>query len=124
MTENRTLDEAELVQARDLLAEIRARIEGIAGADEGLRFALNRKIYKELTYDEKGKPNARLSLKARTVKAQDGKCAKCAQALPEADTVMDRLSADKAYVEGNVRVLCRRCDLVLQRERGQKAVAD
>jgi hypothetical protein len=115
---NRTLNEPELALAREVLAEIRARIAGIAGEDEGLRFALNRKIYKELTYDERGKPNARQSLKARTVKAQAGKCANCAEPLPETDTVLDRLVAAKGDVEGNVRVLCRPCDLAIQRERG------
>ena len=117
MTTNRTLNETELVAARSLLAEFRARIDDVAGEDEGLRFALNRKIYKELSYDERGKPNARQSLKARMVKAQGGTCARCAEALPETDTVLDRLVAEKGYVEGNVRVLCRPCDLALQRER-------
>ncbi len=118
MTGNRTLDEAELGRARELLAEIRARIADIAGGDEGLRFALNRKIYKELSYDERGKPNARQSLKARTVKAQEGKCANCAEPLPDMDTVLDRLVAEQGYVAGNVRVLCRPCDLAIQRECG------
>lgn len=118
MTANRTLNEAELAQARTLLADIRTLIAGIAGDDEGLRFALNRKVYKELSYDERGKPNARQSLKARQIKAQDGKCAACTQPLPETDTVLDRLLAQTGYVEGNVRVLCRRCDLKIQRERG------
>jgi hypothetical protein len=117
MTANRTLTEIELAVAREVLAEIRARIDGIAGADEGLRFALNRKIYKELSYDERGKPNARASLKARAVKAQDGKCARCSEPLPETDTVLDRLVPEKGYVEGNVRVLCRPCDLAIQKER-------
>jgi hypothetical protein len=118
MTTNRTLDEAELETARTLLDDIRARIDTAAKGDARLRFALNRKIYKELSYDERGKPNARQSLKARMQKAQDGKCAKCGEALPESDTVLDRLSAEQGYVEGNVRVLCRPCDLAIQRERG------
>ncbi|WP_017668025.1 hypothetical protein [Sandarakinorhabdus sp. AAP62] len=118
MTINRTLDEAELAVARTLLAEFRARIDEAAGEDERLRFALNRKIYKELTYDERGKPNARQSLKARTAKAQNGQCAICAKPLPEHDTVLDRLAAEKGDVEGNVRVLCRSCDLTIQRGRG------
>ena len=118
MTINRALDEAELAVARTLVAEFRARIDEAAGEDERLRFALNRKIYKELTYDERGKPNARQSLKARTAKAQNGQCAICAKPLPEHDTVLDRLAAEKGDVEGNVRVLCRPCDLTIQRERG------
>jgi hypothetical protein len=118
MTPNRTLTDTELEGARTLLADIRARIDAAAGADEGLRFALNRKVYKELSYDERGKPNARASLKARMVKAQNGSCAQCAKPLPENDTVLDRLSADGGYVDGNVRVLCRPCDLAIQRGRG------
>lgn len=92
MTPNRTLDETELATARTLLADIRTLIDTAAGADEGLRFALNRKVYKELSYDERGKPNARASLKARMVKAQAGQCAQCAKPLPESDTVLDLLS--------------------------------
>jgi hypothetical protein len=118
MTINRTLNESELEAARTLLAEFRGRIDAVAGEDERLRFALNRKIYKELTYDERGRPNARQSLKARTAKTQNGLCAKCAKPLPENDTVLDRLAAEKGDVEGNVRVLCRPCDLAIQRERG------
>ena len=118
MTTNRALNEAELEAARALLAEIRTRIDDAAGDDEQLRFALNRKVYKELSYDERGKPNARSSLKARMIKAQGGNCAECAKPLPPADTVLDRLLADKAYVDGNVRVLCRPCDLAIQRGRG------
>lgn len=118
MTMNRTLDEAEQVVARTLLADIRARIDAAAGEDERLRFALNRKIYKELSYDERGKPNARQSLKARMIKAQNGLCADCAKPLPERDTVLDRLAAEQGYVAGNVRVLCRPCDLAIQRGRG------
>ena len=118
MTTNRALTETELEAARALLADIRGRIDEAAGDDEQLRFALNRKVYKELSYDERGKPNARSSLKARMIKAQAGNCAECAKPLPPADTVLDRLSADKAYVEGNVRVLCRPCDLAIQRGRG------
>lgn len=118
MTTNRALTETELEAARALLADIRARIDTAAGEDEQLRFALNRKVYKELSYDERGKPNARSSLKARMVKAQGGNCAECAKPLPPADIVLDRLSADKAYVDGNVRVLCRPCDLAIQRGRG------
>lgn len=118
MTAHRTLDETELATARALLSDIRALIDTAAGTDERLRFALNRKVYKELSYDERGKPNARQSLKARMVKAQDGHCAGCAKPLPDNDTVLDRLSADAGYVEGNVRVLCRPCDLAIQRGRG------
>jgi hypothetical protein len=118
MTANRILTETEQAAARALLADIRARIDAAAGDDEGLRFALNRKVYKELTFDERGKPNARASLKARMVKAQGGLCAQCAKPLPGSDTVLDRLAAEAGYVDGNVRVLCRPCDLAIQRGRG------
>jgi hypothetical protein len=118
MSTNRTLTEPELALAQVLLADIRQRIDAIAADDRGLRFALNRKIYKELTHDERGKPAARVALKARTIKAQDGQCAQCAAPLPEMDTVLDRLVAETGYVAGNVRVLCRPCDLAIQRARG------
>ena len=53
---NRTLSPDELLNANELLEEVRARLTSLAGDDSTLLFAYRRKIYKELTYDERGKP--------------------------------------------------------------------
>ena len=55
---NRTLSPDELLHANELLEEIRARLKSIAGGDSALLFAYRRKIYKELTYDERGEAGA------------------------------------------------------------------
>jgi UTP:GlnB (protein PII) uridylyltransferase len=61
---NRNLSADELKRANELLADIRARLISLAGADPLLLFAYRRKIAKELGYDERGKPGSRGKLKA------------------------------------------------------------
>ena len=61
---NRTLSPDELLNAHELLDEIRARLAALAGDGSALLFAYRRKICKELTYDEHGKPAHRQKLKA------------------------------------------------------------
>jgi hypothetical protein len=61
---NRTLTSEELELANALLDEIRSRSENLAGDDASLLFAYRRKIAKELSYDERGKPAERKKVKA------------------------------------------------------------
>ena len=46
-----------------LLPEVRERIVILSGEDKDLQWALHRKLFKELTYDERGKPMQRRKLK-------------------------------------------------------------
>jgi UTP:GlnB (protein PII) uridylyltransferase len=61
---HRNLDSDELKHANELLAEIRKKLVYLSGGDPLLLFAYRRKIYKELGYDERGKPGERAKLKA------------------------------------------------------------
>lgn len=115
---NRKLDAAELELARELLIQVRSRLNQLAGEDSALRFALNRKVFKELMYDERGKPAIRVALKKRKRKTQGGLCAVCQQTLPDTDVHLDRYEAMLGYTDGNTRLLCRPCDLKIQTERG------
>ncbi len=104
---NRKLSPEELKIANQLLEEIRNKFSSF---DKDLRWALNRKIYKELTYDERGKPAHRRQLKAKKIKLQDYKCASCLNELPESHNHLDRLNAMDGYTEANTQVLCLSCD--------------
>src|SRR5579884_805949 len=115
---NRRLTEDELTQANTLLALIRERIGDLSGDDAELRFAYNRKIAKELTYDERGKPMWRRKLKAVKRKAQEGKCAQCGEALPERNAVLDRFRASAGYTAANTQLICEPCDRRIQTQRG------
>jgi exonuclease III len=65
-----------LSAAKPDVNEIRVRLDTPSSDDRELRFALNRKIYKELSYDERSsKPVARRKLKAAKFKEQNGLCA-------------------------------------------------
>ena len=83
-------------------------------------WALRRKLAKELTYDERGKPMFRRELKAlkRGEREQGGKCALCGEPLPEKNAVLDRLEAMLGYTPDNTQLLCPQCDNKVQVERG------
>ncbi len=78
------------------------------------RYALRRKLYKELSYDERGKPMHRRALKAKKRAMQNSLCALCADLLPEKDVVLDRFEAKNGYTMVNTQLICRACDTVKQ----------
>jgi UTP:GlnB (protein PII) uridylyltransferase len=61
---NRRLTEPELELFRPFLEEVRAQLHSLSGDDDQLFWALRRKLAKELSYDERGKPIHRRKLKA------------------------------------------------------------
>lgn len=83
-------------------------------------WAFRRKVFKELTYDERGKPMERRKLKEAKWKSQRGICPACNGSLPEKYCVLDRLEAMKGYTSENTRLLCSSCDSRLQSEKGYK----
>jgi hypothetical protein len=102
-----------------LLLDVRARLQSLGAGSPELLFALRRKLYKELSYDERGKPMQRKVLKAAKYAEQHGKCAECCCELEQLgkNAVLDRAEAIRGYVPGNVRLLCHPCDRKLQAER-------
>jgi hypothetical protein len=118
MSPNRQLTPEELVHANAVLAEIRSRLEALSHGDKELLFAYRRKVFKELTYDERDKPGARRKLKEAKWKEQRGLCAICGKELPETYTVLDRLSAMAGYTKQNTRLVHQECDAVQQASKG------
>src|SRR3954453_8960905 len=98
---NRNLTTDELQQANVVLAEVRTLLKNLAGADHDLLFAFRRKVYKELIYDERGKPMARRKLKLLKYDEQHGKCAICSEAMPVRYSELDRCSASAGYTPEN-----------------------
>jgi hypothetical protein len=115
---NRRLTSEELDIANALLDEIRKKIESLSKGDRDLQFAYRRKIYKELTYDERSKPMARRKLKEQKWKQQRGLCAICEKELPEKYTVLDRLNAVDGYTPENTRLIHQECDVAHQEAKG------
>ena len=115
---NRQLTPDELIRANSLLAEIRVRIEGLSNGDHELLFAYRRKIFKELTYDERDKPAVRRKLNGQKWKEQRGLCALCGKELPETYTVLDRLNAVDGYTKENTRLIHQQCDVAHQASKG------
>ena len=115
---NRRLSDDELAMANELLALIRGRLRELSGSDEHLLWALRRKLFKELTYDERGKPMHRRRLKTLKRVEQNGLCAVCGKDLPEKYVVLDRLEAMRGYTVENTRLIHHDCDVGVQRSRG------
>lgn len=118
---NRQLSASELENlARPLLAQVRARLAELTCGDTELLWALRRKLYKELIYDERKKPMLRRALKKSKRKEQSGLCAICKMQLPEKGAILDRLEAMDGYTASNTRLLCPTCDIEVQTVRGYK----
>lgn len=114
---NPRLSESQVEQAQKAIGKIRKEIRKIANNDPNLIFAFRRKIYKELIYDERGKPLERKRLKEKIVKKQKGLCRICKRKLPSRGSVLDRREAIKGYNEKNVRLICEKCDRAVQEKR-------
>ncbi len=116
---NRNLSPTEL---RDLFgplfADVRTKLETASGGDAKLLFALRRKLGKELSYLERGKPMDRKILKAQKRVEQHGLCAICGLPLPEQGAVLDRTEAMAGYTIENTRLVHHECDRKVQAERG------
>jgi len=114
---NRQLSTVELDAANNLLRSVRGRLEELSGGDAALLWALRRKVYKELAYDERGKPMHRRKLKRQKLREQEGLCAVCNGPLPESYAVLDRLEAMGGYTAANTRLIHQQCDTAVQRSR-------
>ncbi len=118
---NRNLTREELKEKfAPLINEVRKRLLELSNGDDDLRWALRRKLSKELAYDERGKPGHRRKLKELKRQEQNGLCAVCKSPLPESYIVLDRFEAMKGYTQENTRLLCQTCDTRIQSERGYK----
>ena len=102
-----------------LFAEVKRKLQELSGGDAALLFALRRKLGKELSYEERGKPMARRTLKLKKHSEQVGKCAVCKDILPDfgKDAVLDRTEAIEGYTLENTRLLCSKCDRAEQKKR-------
>lgn len=115
---NPRLTKDQLATANELLADVRQKLQALAGDDPELLFAYRRKVAKELVYDERGKPMHRGKIKKAKLIQQEGLCAECRKTLPESDNVLDRAAAIGGYTMENTRLICRACDTAVQRARG------
>jgi hypothetical protein len=118
---NRNLDAGELSLANALLAEIRKRLDDLANGDPLLLFAYRRKVVKELGYDERGKPGARVKMKALKWGLQGGLCVECGRAMPLEYSELDRKNAADGYTRENTELVHTSCH---QARQGANATHD
>ena len=114
---NRRLNADQLIAANKLLALVRGKLKLLSRGRRTLLWALRRKVYKELTYDERGKPMHRRKLKAQKREQQRGLCDECGKRLPATYVVLDRLKGMDGYTAKNTRLIHQGCDVKVQRKR-------
>jgi len=112
---NRRLTDDERSQVLPLLEEVRSRLIELAAGDESLHWAMRRRLWNQLQYDERLKPPYRAALKRKKRIEQNGLCKICQTSLPESGAILDRLEAMKGYTIENTQLLCGPCDLDKQR---------
>lgn len=115
---NPRLTPEQLELARTLLEDVRTRLVDLSGGDGELLFAYRRKVYKELVYDERGKPKARERLKHLKMREQKALCPLCNELLPERGAVLDRTRAVDGYTPENTRLIHAACDVAHQASKG------
>jgi hypothetical protein len=88
--------------------------------DPLLLFAYRRKVIKELSYDERGKPVARAKLKWMKWGQQNDKCAHCEEDMPLKYSELDRKNAADGYTPENTELVHAKCHQARQAAKGYK----
>jgi hypothetical protein len=114
------LSEDEIQAANSILDDVRVRLAELSKGDPELLFALRRRVYIRLQYDERGTPQHRNKLKNQKWKEQRGKCAICHDDLPEIGAELDRFDAAAGYTKENTQLIHHECHRKQQAERGYR----
>src|SRR6476620_5432231 len=104
--QRRRLSDPERADAEKILRFVRGRLDKLSNGDVGLYFALRRRVWKQLEYDERSKPPVRERLKVRKRAQQTNICPVCKKKLPKEDCVLDRLVQTNRYTMQNTRLIC------------------
>ena len=115
----RLTDEQIESQFKPLLARFVADLEATATDADNL-WALRRKMFKTLSYQERGTPVHRRRLKRQKYAEQNGSCAICSEALPINGRYgeLDRLKAEDGYTKENTRLVHNGCHTDDQEKKG------
>jgi hypothetical protein len=111
---NRRLSDEERKRLEPLLWEARQRLLSLAAGDSELHWALRRRLWNQLQYDERLKPPYRAALKRRKRAEQGGLCNLCKSPLPERGAILDRHRAMEGYTAENTQLICQPCDTLKQ----------
>jgi hypothetical protein len=111
---NRRLSNEERARLAPLISEIRSTLREIAGSDEALFWALRRRVWVQLQFEERGTPAQRAALKKQKRVEQNNRCKECSEPLDVSFIVLDRHDAMLGYTTQNTQLLCQKCDRAKQ----------
>jgi len=121
---NGRMSQPEIEHARDILANVRQQISKAANGNQRLEFAVNRYVYKNLMYSERGTPAHRTKLKLAKLEDQQGKCTYSACPFPdrplrkEDEPELDRIDAVLGYTSQNTVLVHHECHRLSQKSKG------
>ncbi len=111
---NRRLTKNEISFTTRLLDEVREELRKLSGGDPELLFAMRRRIYIRLMYDERSSPAERHKLKTKKWEEQKGLCAICDKEMPLKHSELDRTKASAGYTSENTRLVHHDCHVADQ----------
>jgi hypothetical protein len=114
---NPRLTPEQSARANALLETVRIRLTELSSGDPVVLFAMRRRVYIRLSYDERGTPAQRIKLKNQKWKLQGGKCAICNMDLPVTEAELDRFDALAGYTSENTQLIHHACHRKQQEER-------
>jgi hypothetical protein len=110
-------DEQRILIFAPLFQHVKEELERLSGGDSRLRWALQRKLCKDLGYLERGTPMQRRSLKMKKMIEQQGLCSICSLPL-EKEAELDRSEAMLGYTMDNTRLVHHKCHRDEQAKKG------
>lgn len=102
---------------KPLFEVVKAELDKLSNNDPALLWALRRKLAKELTYLERGKPSQRKRLKDQKFTEQIAFCPICGDILPFKEAELDRIEAFGGYTPENTRLVHHKCHRAQQKEK-------
>jgi DNA repair exonuclease SbcCD ATPase subunit len=103
-----------------LYASVTKSLEQLSAGDTDVLFALRRKLFKELSYQERGSPMLRGKIKQQRRKIQSNICPVCNKTLPENHAHLHRLEAKIGYTVENTQLVHSKCHISGQELLGYK----
>lgn len=115
---NRRMTTDEIASVMELFEQVKSSLDDLAKGDQELLFAMRRRLYVRLSYEERNTPAYRTKLKASKLKQQSGKCAICGKSLDLKGSELDRTRAVDGYTEANTRLVHHECHVSDQASKG------
>ena len=112
-----TLTAEQREQTQKLLAKVRDDLATLASGNPAVLFAMRRRVFIRLLYDERGTPAERKRLKKQKRLEQNNLCPRCNEPLRDKDAALDRRAQMGGDTPENTELIHQHCHREDQRLR-------